>query len=138
MAYFGKYNYNVDAANRIIVPARFREQLGAESVFFKAEEGCLYLYDTPAFEAVLAPLRYLAGTADGLEQMRIKVYDNTVGVSVDRNGRLVIPADCMEHAGLKNEVMIVGAGNRIEIWNPEAYAAQAAKADTIEMPPIIF
>ena len=138
MAYFGKYNFNVDTANRIIIPSRFREQLGAEAVFYRAEEGCLYLYDTPSFEAILAPFRYLGGTQDGRKQMRLKVYDQTSPASVDRNGRLVIPAECMEHAGIKDEVMIVGADNRIEVWNKDTYTAHAADADKIDMPPIVF
>ena len=138
MAYFGYYNYTLDAANRIIVPSRFREQLGAEAVFYKSGDGCLFLYESPAYEAILEPVRHLSRTEDGREQMRTKIYAKSAAVSVDRNGRLVVPADCIEHAGLKSEVVILGADKRIEVWDKDAYAAHIAKAETMDDPDIEF
>ena len=137
MAYFGKYNYTLDAANRIIVPSRFREALGVEAVFFKAEDGCLYLYDTPEFQRVIAPLKPLSRTNEGRQQLRL-VMERVIAVSVDRNGRLVIPADCVEHASLKSEVTILGADNRIEVWDKDLYSKAMAGMETAELPDIQF
>ncbi len=120
MAYFGEYNYTLDSANRIIVPSRFREQLGNEVVFYRAIEGCLYVYDIPGFEAVIAPLKTLSRTDAGREKLR-RFYSDVSAVSLDRNGRLVVPAECIEHAGLKNEVIILGFNNHLEVWDKARY-----------------
>ena len=120
MAYFGEYTYTLDSANRIIVPSRFREQLGNEVVFYRATEGCLYVYDIPGFEAVIAPLKALSRTDAGREKLR-RFYSDVSAVSLDRNGRLVVPAECIEHAGLKNEVIILGFNNHLEVWDKARY-----------------
>ena len=123
MAYFGEYAYTLDAANRIIVPSRFREQLGTEVVIYKAIEGCLFIYDTPGFETVIAPLKAQSRTELGREKMR-RFFSDVSLVSLDRNGRLVVPAECIEHAALKNDVIILGVYNHLEVWDKTAYEAQ--------------
>ena len=122
MAYFGEYTYTLDAANRIIVPSRFREQLGTEVVFYRAIEGCLYVYDIPGFEEVIAPLKPLSRTDVGREKLR-RFYSDVSAVSLDRNGRLVVPQECIAHASLKNEVIILGMNNHLEVWDKDAYQA---------------
>ena len=129
MAYFGEYTYTLDSANRIIVPSRFREQLGAEIVFYRAIEGCLYIYDTPGFEAVIAPLKALSRTEAGRDKLR-RFYSDVSAASLDRNGRIVVPAECIEHAALKNEVIILGMNNRIEVWDKAAYLARLGDKET--------
>ena len=122
MAYFGEYTYTLDAANRLIVPSRFREQLGGEIVIYRSIDGCLFIYDMPGFEAVIAPLRAQSRTAEGRERLR-RFYSDVSAVSLDRNGRLVVPAECIAHAGLKDEVIILGVDNHIEVWDKAAYTA---------------
>ncbi len=140
MAYFGEYTYTLDSANRIIVPSRFREQLGAEIVIYRSIEGCLFIYDTPGFEAIIAPLRAQSRTVAGREKLR-RFYSDVSAVSLDRNGRLVVPAECIEHAGLKDEVIILGVDNHLEVWDKKTYLAnigdkEAASAD--DYPDIAF
>lgn len=130
MAYFGEYSYTLDAANRIIVPSKFREQLGTEIVIYKAIEGCLFIYDTPGFETVIAPLKAQSRTELGREKLR-RFYSDVALVSLDRNGRLVVPAECIEHAGLKDEVIILGVHNHLEVWNKAAYEAQIGDKEAL-------
>lgn len=120
MAYYGEYNYTLDASNRIILPSRFRESLGTEIILYKAIEGCLFLYDLSTFDQITAPLKSLSRTNEGREKLR-RFYSDVATVSVDRSGRLVVPAECIEHAGLKDEVVVLGTNNKIEVWSKEAY-----------------
>lgn len=121
MAYFGEYSYTLDSANRLILPSRFREQLGSEIVMYRSEDGCLFVYDNLNFETVIAPLKAISRTEVGREKLR-RFYSDVSAVSVDRNGRLVVPAECIAHAGLKDEVIVLGLNNRIEIWDKAKYA----------------
>ena len=130
MAYYGEYTYTLDAANRIIVPTRFREQLGAEAVIYRSIDGCLFIYDTPEFQNIIAPLKTQARTAVGREKLR-RFYSDVSAVSVDRNGRLVLPAECIAHAGLKDEVILLGADNRIEVWDKSLYLENIGNKDEI-------
>ncbi|MCH5198176.1 MAG: division/cell wall cluster transcriptional repressor MraZ [Oscillospiraceae bacterium] len=123
MAYFGEYSYTLDSANRLILPSRFREQLGGEIVMYKSSDGCLFVYDNLNFEKVIAPLKAISRTEVGREKLR-RFYSDVSPVSVDRNGRLVVPAECIAHASLKDEVIILGLENRIEIWNKTIYLAR--------------
>ena len=122
MAYFGEYFYTLDASNRIILPSRFREPLGSEIILFKANEGCLFIYDMPTFEQITAPLSAMTKTDAGRQMVR-RFYSDASPASLDRSGRLVVPADCIEHASLKDDVVVLGAGNRIEVWDKAAYEA---------------
>lgn len=140
MAYFGEYTYTLDSANRIIVPSRFREQLGSEILIFRAAEGCLFIYDTPGFEAIIAPLKAQSGTALGREKLR-RFYSDVSAVSLDRNGRLVVPAECIAHASLKDEVIILGVDNHIEVWDKALYTANVGDKELLgadEYPNVIF
>ena len=120
MPYLGEYHYTLDASNRIILPSRFREPLGSDIILFKAEEGCLYIYDAAAFEKITAPLAPLSRTHEGREKLR-RFYSDVSPVSLDRSGRLVVPADCIEHAALKDDVVVLGTNNKIEVWDAGRY-----------------
>ena len=140
MAYFGEYSYSLDSANRVIAPSRFREQLGAEAILYRAPEGCLFLYDAPGFEQILASVKGYAKTELGREKLRL-FYSDVSAVSVDRNGRFVIPAECIAHAGLKDDVIILGVNNHIELWDKAEYQKKLGgkeDASEAEYPEIEF
>lgn len=130
MAYWGESFHSLDGANRLIVPARFREALGAEIILYKAPEGCLMLYDTPRFEEIASQLDALSGTERGREMIRL-FYADAQAVSVDRAGRIVIPAEFAEHAGIKTDVALLGLRNRIELWDRDAYLARVGDRDAL-------
>ncbi len=132
MAYWGESYHTLDGANRLIIPARFREGLGAEIILYKAAEGCLFLYDIPRFEAVTAQLDELSSTPAGRDQIRL-FYSDVASVSVDRNGRIVLPAEFAEHAGIKTDVALLGLRDRIELWDKERYLNETANKDSLPL-----
>ena len=130
MAYWGESFHTLDGANRLIVPARFRDGLGAEIILFKASEGCLILYDIPRFEEVTAQLDALSGTERGREMIRL-FYADALAVSVDRAGRIVIPAEFAAHASIKTDVALLGLKNRIELWDKDTYLARIGEKNAL-------
>jgi len=131
MAYYGKYSYTLDSANRLILPSRFREQLGSEIVMYKSGDKCLFVYDNAGFEKIVAQIKSNSRTDYGRESQRL-FFSDVAAVTVDRNGRLVVPADCIAHASLKDEVIILGMYDRIEIWDKNTYLNRPANKDGAE------
>ena len=108
--FMGEYSHTVDAKGRLIVPSRFREQLGDEFVVTKGLDGCLFAYEK-ALPLTNANARkftrfFLAGAST---------------CEVDRQGRILIPSVLREFAGIEKEAVLVGVGSRIEIWSKEAW-----------------
>lgn len=132
VAYFGEYSYNIDQASRLTVPARFREDVGTEVILYRAPEGCLFLYDTNRFDEVRKSVDALSGTPSGRQMIRY-FYSDVASLSVDRTGRFIIPPEFISFAGLKTEVVILGVGERIEIWDKEVYMSSFGDRDAIPM-----
>lgn len=130
MAYYGESFHTLDSAKRLIVPTRFRDALGNEVIVFKAEDGCLFLYDVARFDEITAQLDAYSRTAADREKVRL-FYSSVSQVSVDRTGRIVLPADCMEHAGITAEVALLGAKTRIELWDKALYLSKTGNKDAL-------
>ena len=127
MFYLGKFNHTLDSKNRLFVPARFREKLGADFVLFKMPEDCLALYDSENFEKLIEQVYEKSESEESREAQR-NFFDGALSVTQDKQGRFTVPQDFIEYANLGEEVLILGAANRLEIWNKERYekARQAA------------
>ena len=130
MAYWGLSFHSLDGANRLIVPARFRETLGSEIIVYRAVEGCLFLYDQQRFGEIAAQLD--AWSRDPLKREAARMFFTDVSsVSVDRTGRIVLPAECIAHAGLGTEVALLGANKRIELWDKDSFEAKLADKESL-------
>jgi MraZ protein len=124
----GTFRHTLDAKGRVIIPARFREDLGAVFMVTRGMDKCLTLYSEADFEALQAKLkespsaatrtvvRYLIGSAHPLE--------------LDNNGRAVIPPNLREFAGLEKDVVIMGVSDRVEIWDSKEWDAMEASVCT--------
>lgn len=120
MLFLGTYNNSIDASNRLTVPARYREEFGSEAVLFRAVEGCINIYTTGEFSKIVDKAREGAVGAKNREKLRNFFADATT-VTVDRAGRIIIPADYMQHAFLATDVTVLGVGTHFEVWNRETF-----------------
>lgn len=132
MAYFGEYFFTVDGANRLTVPAKFRDAVGAEVILYRSPDGCLFIYDLNRFNEIRKSVDGLSGTSGGREMIR-NFYADVAEVSVDRTGRFIIPADYMSFAGLKTDVVILGVGERMELWDKESYLSRYGDREAVPM-----
>lgn len=134
--FLGVSKHTLENGNRLIIPARFREQLSPEFVLFKSVDGCLSIYDKESFDEILRQTRLLTNTSEG--RMKARTVTRAARyLQPDKQGRFTIPADYIEFASLGNTVYLTGEGNRLEIWNEEDYLAQQTKL-TPDMYPDIF
>ncbi len=126
--FMGEYNHTIDAKGRLIVPAKFREQLGEAFVITNGNDGCLNIYTNEDWEAFLEKLSLLPNNRDKREIVRAFVSKaNTV--EVDKQGRILVPPALREHAGLEKDVVLAGAIDKIEVWDKDRWDAQADEGD---------
>ncbi|HYY06852.1 MAG TPA: division/cell wall cluster transcriptional repressor MraZ [Candidatus Limnocylindria bacterium] len=123
MAFRGTFDYSLDAKNRLTVPAKFRAQLADGLVLAKGLERCVAVWTPDAFDAyttqALADFHPLSPQAEKLNRF---FSANSLDAELDSAGRVMIPAFLLEHAGLGKEVVVTGVGNRLEVWDREAWA----------------
>ena len=114
--FMGEYNHTIDAKGRLIVPAKFREQLGEAFVITNGNDGCLSIYSKEDWDSVLENLKALPGNRDKREIIR-KVVAQANEVELDKQGRILVPQSLRESAGLEKDVVLAGVIDKIEVWD---------------------
>lgn len=116
MSFKSMYFHSMDVKNRLFIPVKFREELGESFILFKGAENCIYGYTTEEFETISEQFKNVKN-----REVQRAFFSQIIEASVDKQGRVTLPTDCVEHAGLTKEAVILGAGRRIEIWALENY-----------------
>lgn len=117
----GEYSHTIDAKGRIIIPAKFREELGEGFVVSRGFDGCLYAYDAESWEKIKQQLNALPQFKKDARDIVRFFLSGAVEEEVDKQGRILIPAKLREYAGLKKEVTLVGIGSKVEIWDSDKW-----------------
>ena len=115
--FIGEYSHTIDAKGRLIVPSKFREQLGEEFVVTKGLDGCLFVYENSEWKSFEEKLHALPLTNANARKFTRFFLAGASACELDRQGRILIPAVLREFAKLEKDVVLVGVGSRIEIWN---------------------
>jgi transcriptional regulator MraZ len=131
VAFRGTFDYTLDAKNRLTVPAKFRAQLAEGIVLAKGLERCVAVWTPREFEAYtsasLEGMHPLSPEADKLNRF---FSANSLDAELDAAGRVMIPGFLLEHAGLSKEVVVTGAGSRLEVWDRTAWGHYNASLST--------
>ncbi len=130
--FYGRHRHTLDAKGRIIIPACYREDLGSGFLLMRGDEECLLVYPGSELEKFSAKFAELPST-DRSAQAYIRMFLSGMSrCDFDNQGRILIPADLREYAGLEKEAVVIGAYNRVEIWSRdkwEAYTAASREND---------
>lgn len=116
MFYAGEYNHTIDAKGRVIVPSKLREKLGDTFWVTKGLDGCLYMYDSAEWESFEKKLSELPISSRNLVRFFLRGADSP---ETDKQGRILLPQSLRTHADLKKDVVFIGVGNKVEIWDKE-------------------
>ena len=117
----GEYNHTIDAKGRLIVPSKFREQLGEEFVVTKGLDGCLFVYSTEEWNRFEEKFSEVPLTTKDARKFSRFFFAGAATCEVDKQGRILIPPTLREYAGLDKEVVTAGVFSRIEIWSKERW-----------------
>ncbi|HJR52961.1 MAG TPA: division/cell wall cluster transcriptional repressor MraZ [Gemmatimonadota bacterium] len=119
----GQFKHSVDEKGRANLPARFRDgEAGGQFVATRGLGRSLFLYPLGEWEKVLARLERQKARVDPKQRRNyLQLMEHTADAALDAQGRVTIPPHLAQHAGIKKEVLFVGAGEVIEMWDPATY-----------------
>ncbi len=119
--YIGEYTHSIDNKGRVIMPSLFREELGMSFYVTKGMEGCIFVYDKESWKLLEEKTKQLRLTSKKARQFERIFYAPARELEFDKQGRIVIPQNLREYAGINKEATIIGVSSRIEIWDKERY-----------------
>lgn len=118
--FMGEFNHSIDSKGRIIIPSKFREDLGDDFVITLGLDGCLFAYPNNEWLAFIEKLKTLPGTKEA-RQLQRYFMAGAAACETDKQGRILIPAKLRESADLNKDIVFVGVLNKIEIWSKERW-----------------
>ena len=133
----GTYTPKLDDKGRFFLPAKFREQLSAGLVITRAQDRCLAIYPMATFIEKTKQVATAPTTVRNVRDFQRMLASSASDEVPDKQGRITIPAPLRDYAGLSANIVVVGAIDRAEIWNPQAWeeystAQEAAFAELNE------
>lgn len=117
----GEYGHNIDAKGRLIIPAKFREDLGEQVVITRGLDGCLCVYTMEQWKIMYEQLIQMPTTKKDVRNYVRMLTSKAAQCELDAQGRILIPTSLVELARLQKECVIIGAGNRVEIWAKQTW-----------------
>ena len=115
----GEYRHNIDDKGRLIIPSKFRDELGPEFILTRGLDGCLFVYSMDKWNNIISKLEKLPFTKkDARTFMRFFLSSATV-CCLDKQGRININISLINYAKIQKECTIIGVNDRLEIWASE-------------------
>lgn len=127
--FFGTYTPKLDDKGRLFLPAKFRDDLAEGLVVTRGQERCLTVWSMEDFGGLTERLRQAPVTNKGTRDYVRMLFAAASQEMPDKQGRIGIPATLREYASLKKDVMVIGAMNRVEIWDPESWQAYSEEQE---------
>ena len=113
----GEYHHNIDDKGRLTIPSKFRDDLGEKFVITRGLENCLFAYSLEDFQKIVAELQKIPFTKKDARQFMRFFLSGATTVEFDKQGRINISSPLISYAELKKECILIGTGDRLEIWS---------------------
>jgi MraZ protein len=125
IGFLGEYEATLDSKGRFLLPAGFKKQLPEEGasqfVINRGFEKCLSLYPMKSWEPIFGDISKLNDFDPKVREFRRYFLNGATMMDLDSAGRLLVPQNLKEHAGLEKDIVLVSAVNKIEIWDKTKY-----------------
>ncbi|MCE4956876.1 division/cell wall cluster transcriptional repressor MraZ [Macrococcoides caseolyticum] len=119
--FMGEFQHQLDTKGRMIVPAKFRDALSEHFVITRGLDKCLFGYPLDEWKRIEEKLKTLPMTKRDARKFMRLFFSGAVEVEIDKQGRINIPKNLMEYAGLTKECTVIGVSSRIEIWDRSSW-----------------
>lgn len=119
--FMGEYQHTIDDKGRLIMPAKFREDLGEKFVITKGLDGCLFIYPEQEWKVLEEKLRTLPFTRADARAFSRFFFSGATECELDKQGRVLLPGNLRSYSNLIKEVLIIGVSSRVEIWSKETW-----------------
>lgn len=121
----GEFQHSIDVKGRMIMPAKFRDELGEKFVATKGLDKCLFIFPLSEWEKLDKQLSELS-LSKGREIQRF-FYGGMTECEIDKQGRILIPSNLRDYAELEKDIIVIGLNKRAEIWNKSNWDVQNEK-----------
>ena len=129
MSFNSEYNHTIDPKGRLIIPTKYRCELGTTFVVTRGIDKCLYMYPLKTWEKFEAGLAQLPINNEAARTFVNFMSGGASHVDMDSQGRILLPGYLRDYAGLMKEVVMVGAVNHIELWSKDVREAKFKNID---------
>ena len=119
--FLGTHTPRLDEKGRLILPAKYRDELSTGLVLTKGQERCLYLFPQEEFTRITEALRTAPVTAKSVRDYSRVFFASASDELPDKQGRITVPAALRAYAGLQRDCVVIGANTRLEIWDTQAW-----------------
>ncbi|HEV7896926.1 MAG TPA: division/cell wall cluster transcriptional repressor MraZ [Planosporangium sp.] len=127
--FLGTHTPRLDEKGRLILPAKFRDELAGGVVITKGQERCLYVFPVAEFARIAGQLREQPMTHKAARAYSRVFFASAHDEVPDKQGRVTIPGHLREYAGLDRELVVIGASTRVEIWDRQAWDSYLAESE---------
>ena len=117
----GEHNHTVDPKGRLIIPSKFREELGEQFKMTRGLDGCLFLFPMSEWHSYEEKLKNLPLADKNARKFSRFFTAGATTCEIDKQGRVLVPGTLREFAKIEKEVIFAGMLNRIELWDKERY-----------------
>jgi len=119
--FMGEFQHSIDEKGRLTIPAKFREGLGASFVITRGLDQCLFAYPMEEWKQLEEKLKTLPFTKADARAFTRFFFSGATECEWDKQGRVNIPQNLRDHAGMQKECVIIGVSNRVEVWSKERW-----------------
>ncbi|MBM7095874.1 MULTISPECIES: division/cell wall cluster transcriptional repressor MraZ [Alteribacter] len=127
--FMGEYRHNIDEKGRMIIPAKFRENLGSSFVVTRGLDQCLFVYPEEEWRHLEQKLKTLPFTKKDARAFTRFFFSGATECELDKQGRANIASVLRSYAKLEKECVIIGVSNRVEIWSKEIWEEYVAESE---------
>lgn len=131
--FISQYAHSLDAKGRLIIPARYREELDEEARMTVGLDHCLFIFKGKDWQVLVQKLNAIPISNRNGRKFARFLMSNAFPCEMDRQGRMIIPPVLREYAGLEKDVILAGVGSRIEIWDRAAWTETVTYDDMDEI-----
>jgi MraZ protein len=117
----GEYRHNVDEKKRLVIPSKFRSELGDKFILTRGLDKCLFIYSEEEWNKINDKLKALPFTQKDARNFNRFFLSGATVCEIDQAGRISITSPLVEYAGITKECVIIGVGDRLEIWSKESW-----------------
>lgn len=119
--FIGEFNHKIDSRGRVNIPSKLRENLNGNFYLTKGLDNCLFLFPEDEWKVFEEKLKTLPLTNRNARAFVRLFFAGACECSLDKQGRINIPNNLIDHSKIEKEIMIIGVGQRIEIWGKEQW-----------------
>ena len=126
--FMGEFQHSIDPKGRLIVPVKYRDELGDIFVVTKGLDNCLFVYPMAEWKNMEEKLRALPFTQADARTFSRFFFSGAAECEIDKQGRILLPPPLRAYAKLDKDVVLIGVSTRVEIWDKEAWELYSAQA----------